>query len=196
MSDLVSDSRFWFLGLIGLVVLERLGELVITRRNARSLEARGGFEVGGEHFGVMACLHTAFLVAGPLEVWLLDRSMLPVISWLALGLVALTMALRYWAIFSLGDRWTARVYVVPGEPPVSGGPYRYLRHPNYLAVIVEIAALPLVHGAWITAFVFSLANAAMLRTRIRVEEKALAEHSNYGSTMGSKARFVPGTHGD
>lgn len=190
------DTKTAFLGLIALVVLERLVELVITRRNARHLEARGGFEVGRGHFGVMALLHTTFLIAGPLEVWLLDRPFLPVVSFVALGLLTLTMALRYWAILSLGDRWTARVFVVPGEPPVVRGPYRYLRHPNYLAVIVEIAALPMVHGAWITALTFSLANAVMLRTRIGVEENALADHSDYRQTMGPRARFLPGSPGE
>lgn len=196
MISLPFDSKSAFLGLIVLVAAERLAELVITNRNSRSLQARGGFEVGRSHFGVMALMHTAFLIAGPLEVWIFDRPWNPPLSILSLLLVALTMALRYWAILSLGDRWTTRVFVVPGEPPVSRGPYRLVRHPNYLAVIVEIAALPMVHGAWLTAMVFSVANAAMLRTRIRVEENALAKNSNYRQTMGSRSRFLPGSSGD
>lgn len=185
------DSRWLYVGLIGLVVLERLGELVITERNARRLRARGGFETGAGHFLPMALLHTGLLIAAPLEVFLLDRPLIPALAVVALLLLAGTMALRYWAIVSLGDRWTTRVFVVPGEPPVTRGPYRWLRHPNYLAVIVEVAALPLVHTAWWTAVAFSIANAVVLRTRIRVEEESLAGVSDYDS-MGDRPRFVPG----
>jgi methyltransferase len=102
------------------------------------------------------------------------------------------MALRYWAISTLGDRWTTRIFVVPGEPPVVGGPYRYLRHPNYLAVIAEVAALPLVHTAWLTAGLGSLANALVLRARIRAEEAALSQASDYLEKLGGRPRFVPG----
>ena len=186
------DTRWLYLGVIGLVVLERLLELVITERNARRLRARGGFEVGRPHFVPMALLHTFLLAAAPLEVFLLDRPFLPWLGAAMLVALAGTMALRYWAISSLGDRWTTRVFVVPGEPPVARGPYRWLRHPNYLAVIVEVAALPLIHTAWWTAVAFSLGNALVLRTRIRVEEQALAEHSDYREVLGDRPRIVPG----
>jgi len=186
------DTRWLYVGLIGLVVLERLVELVITERNARRLRARGGFEVGRAHFLPMALLHTGLLVAAPLEVLRLDRPFLPLLGTVMLVLLAATMALRYWAITSLGDRWTTRVFVVPEEPPAVKGPYRWLRHPNYLAVIVEVAVLPLVHTAWWTAVAFSVANAFMLRTRIRVEEEALEGHSDYLGTLGDRPRLVPG----
>lgn len=191
MMQLPFDSRWLFLVLLGLVVVERLGELVLTRRNAARLKRRGGVEVGRGHFLPMAILHTALLIAAPLEIFWLDRPWIPWLSWLALATVVATMALRYWAILTLGDRWTARVFVVPGEPPVVGGPYRWLRHPNYLAVILEVAALPLVHGAWMTALVCSIANAFMLKTRIRVEEEALEEASDYLQRFADKPRFVP-----
>ena len=187
------DTRWLYVGLIGLVVLERLLELVITERNARSLRARGGFEVGRAHFLPMALLHTCLLAAAPLEVFLFERSFRPLFGGVMLLLLAGTMALRYWAISSLGDRWTTRVFVVPGEPPVAKGPYRWLRHPNYLAVIVEVAVLPLIHGAWWTAIAFSTGNALVLRTRIRVEEEALASHSDYHRVLGDRPRIVPGT---
>lgn len=185
------DSRWLFLALFVAVILERLFELVLTRRNAARLERRGGFEVGQGHFLPMAILHTALLIAAPAEVFLLDRPWVPWLSSIALGTVLATMALRYWAIASLGDRWTARVFVVPGEPPVVGGPYRWLRHPNYLAVILEVAALPLVHGAWWTALLFSVANGFLLKTRIQVEEEALSEASDYLQRLGDKPRFLP-----
>ena len=89
-------------------------------------------------------------------------------------LVALSMSLRYWAISSLGRRWNTRVVVLPGVPLEAAGPYRHLRHPNYLAVVIEIFALPLVHSAWLTAIVFSVLNLIVLRTRIAVEERALS----------------------
>ncbi len=190
---MLADTRWLYVGLIGLVVLERLLELVITERNARRLRARGGFEVGQGHFMPMALLHTGLLVAAPLEVFWLERSFVPLLGGVALAAVVGTMALRYWAISSLGDRWTTRVFVVPGEPPVARGPYRWLRHPNYLAVIVEVAALPLVHTAWLTALAFSAGNTLVLRTRIRVEEEALQDHSEYHETLGDRPRLVPGS---
>ncbi len=186
------DSRWLYVGLICLVVLERLIELVITERNARRLRSRGGFEVGNADFLPMALLHTGLLIAAPLEVFRCHRPLVPVLGVAMLLLLAGTMALRYWAIASLGDRWTTRVFVVPGEPPVAGGPYRWLRHPSYLAVIVEVAALPLIHGAWWTALAFSIGNALVLRTRIRVEEEALKTHSDYQGVLGDRPRIVPG----
>lgn len=187
------DSRWLFVGLIVLVVIERLVELALTKRNARRLRQRGGHEVGEEHFPLMAAMHTALLVAAPLEVFWFDRPLWPPLAVAMLILLACTMALRYWAVTSLGDRWTARIFVVPGEAPVVRGPYRFLRHPNYLAVIGEVAVLPLVHGAWLTAVAFSLANAAMLRLRIRVEEEALAASSDYDERLGGRPRLLPGT---
>jgi methyltransferase len=109
-----------------------------------------------------------------------------------LVVLAATMGLRYWAIASLGDRWTTQVFVVPGEAPVRRGPYRWLRHPNYLAVVFEVAALPLVHTAWCTALLVSIGNAWVLRVRIREEEAALREHSGYAEAFADLRRLVPG----
>lgn len=186
------DTQTAFLVLIGLIVVERLGELVLTQRNARRLRARGGVAIGDQHFPAMVALHTGILVAAPAEVFLLDRPWLPWLGWTALALVAATMALRYWAIATLGDRWTTRIFVVPGEGPVTGGPYRYLRHPNYLAVVLEVLALPLVHTAWLTAGVASVLNVWMLRVRIRAEEAALDEAAPYFAELGDRPGLVPG----
>lgn len=186
------DTQTAFLALIGLIVLERLGELALTQRNARRLRARGGVAVGDTHFPAMVALHTGILVAAPAEVFLLDRPWLTWLGWTALALVAATMALRYWAIATLGDRWTTRIFVVPGEGPVTGGPYRYLRHPNYLAVVLEVLALPLVHTAWLTAFAASVLNLWMLRVRIRTEEAALDEAAPYFAELGDRPGLVPG----
>lgn len=163
--------------LVALVAVERVVELVVARRHEKRLAARGGRPVGDRHYPVMVVLHTSFLVACALEPWLLDRPFLPPLGFPSLALVAGTMALRWWTISTLGDRWTTRIWVVPGEAPVQGGPFRWLRHPNYLAVAVELFALPLVHAAWLTAAVFGGANLVLLAHRIRVEDRALAEAS-------------------
>lgn len=181
-----------YLVLVGLVVLERLVELWLTQRNARRLRARGAVAVGDRHFPAMVLLHTAILVAAPAEVLLLDRPFVPWLGWPALALLAATMGLRYWAIATLGDRWTTRIFVVPGEGPVTGGPYRYLRHPNYLAVLLEVAALPLVHTAWITAVAASVLNAWMLRVRIEAEEEALEEAAPYFAEFSGRRGLIPG----
>ena len=109
-----------------------------------------------------------------------------------LAVLCLAAGIRWWAISTLGDRWSTRVVFVPGEAPVTGGPYRWLRHPNYLAVILEFVALPLIHTAWLTAVVFSLANAFVLVLRIRTEEASLSERSEYSRAMGDRPRFHPG----
>jgi methyltransferase len=180
-----------FLGVIGAVALERLGELALSLRNLRWARERGGVEAGRGHYPWMVALHTALLAAAPLEVWYFHRRWIPSLGWTMLALVMATMALRYWAIAALGRRWNTRVVIVPGEPPVLGGPYRFLRHPNYLAVVLEIAALPLIHAAWLTALLFSLANAWILRVRIAAEEKALNAASDYESAFAGRPRLLP-----
>lgn len=184
------DTRLLYALLIGLVALERLGELVITRRNRDWALARGGVEVGGGHYPWMVLVHTLFLVACPAETWLLDRPFVGPLAAAMLSLVAASMALRYWVVKTLGRRWTTTVVCIPGLPVVTDGPFRYLRHPNYLAVVVEIASLPLVHGAWLTALVFSVANAAVLRVRIRVEEEALGRHGDYERLLPARRRIL------
>lgn len=169
-------SSLWsYTALVALVGLERLVELRLSRRHAAWAFARGGVEAGRGHYPVMAAFHAAFLAACVTEPWLLGRPFVPAVGWPALGLTLAAQALRYWVIATLGPRWNTRVIVLPGTAPIASGPYRFLRHPNYLAVVVEIAALPLVHGAWLTALVFTLGNALLLRLRIRVEEHAMAE---------------------
>jgi len=162
-----------FTVLIGAVALERVAELVVARRNAQWAFARGGREVGFGHYPVMVVLHTALLVGALAEVWLADRPFVPALGWTMLALALGSQVLRWWCIATLGPRWNTRVIVVPGMPLVTSGPYRLLRHPNYVAVVVEGFALPLVHSAWTTALVFTVANAALLRVRIRTENQAL-----------------------
>jgi len=182
-----------YLGLLALVALERGVELVVSARNARLARARGGVETGQGHYPVMAVFHGLFLVACAGEVVLLRRPFPGALGWAALTAVLGAQALRYWAIATLGWRWNTRIVVLPGAAPVTAGPYRWVRHPNYVAVIAEMVALPLVHGAWLTALVFSLGNAWLLRVRIRAEEEALGEPWRHA--FAGRPRFVPGGHG-
>jgi methyltransferase len=161
--------------LILAVAVERLVELVVSKRHAAWALANGGREYGRGHYPYMVALHTALLAGCLAEVWLLDRPFLPALGWTMLALVAASQALRWWCVTTLGRRWNTLVIVVPGLPLVDRGPYRWLKHPNYLAVVVEGFALPLVHTAWLTALAFTLLNFAMLAVRIRVEDAALAE---------------------
>jgi methyltransferase len=156
------------------VGLERLAELVVSERHARWAFARGGVEYGRAHYGVMSAVHGALLIACVGEVAIADRPFLPWLGWPMLALVLAAQALRWWCIATLGNQWNTRVIVVPGMPLVTRGPYRWLRHPNYVAVAVELFALPMVHTAWVTAVVFSVANFGILAVRIPVEERALA----------------------
>jgi methyltransferase len=162
-----------YLVLVGLVVLERLAELVVARRNLAWARERGAVEYGRGHYPWIVAAHVSLLVAAPAEVGLLERPFLPALGWPMLALVLLAQGLRWWCIGTLGRRWNTRVLVVPGLPLVEAGPYRWLRHPNYVAVVAEGVALPLVHTAWVTALAFTLANAVLLGVRIRAEDRAL-----------------------
>jgi len=183
------SSYGWYLAFLGLLGLERLFELRLSARHARAALAEGAREVGQANYVAMVALHTAFLGAAALEPWVLERPFPGWPGWVALGAAAGAQGLRYWAVASLGSRWNTRVIVLPEAPPVTGGPYRYLRHPNYLAVVVELAAVPLIHGAWLTAVGFSLANAGVLAWRIRVEEAALGPR--WEAAFAGRSRFIP-----
>ena len=165
-----------YLVLILATGVERLVEVVISTRHARWAFARGGVEFGQKHFPWMVALHTALLVGALAEVFLLDRPFLPWLGWPMLAIALLCQLGRYWVIWALGNQWNTRVIVVPGLSRVTRGPYRYswLPHPNYLIVVVEGIALPLVLSAWITALVFTVLNAILLlRFRIPTEDRAL-----------------------
>lgn len=160
--------------LVAATAAERVAELVLSARHARWAFARGGVERGRGHFPPMVALHTALLVAPVVEVVVADRPFLPWLAWPAVAAVLAAQALRWWCIATLGRQWNTRVIVVPGLPLVARGPYRWLRHPNYVAVVVEGFALPLVHSCWVTAIAFTVLNAVLLaRFRIPAEERAL-----------------------
>jgi methyltransferase len=167
-------SLLFFTVVVLLVGLERLAELVVSRRNAAWSLRNGGYETGREHYPVMVLLHTGLLVGMLVEAWVRRPDVPLSLAASMFALVLASQALRWWCIATLGRRWNTRVIVVPGLPLVRSGPYRFLQHPNYVAVVVEGVALPLVHAAWITAAVFTVANAALLTVRLRVENAALA----------------------
>lgn len=163
--------------IVGLVALQRLGELAYAQRNTRALLAKGAVEIGRAHYPLLVLLHASWLVA---IVVMLPPS--PPLHWPALAAVLALQALRLWVIATLGPYWTTRIVTLPGAPLVQGGPYRFLRHPNYAVVVGEIAALPLVFSEVVVAIVFSVLNAALLWWRIRVEDKAL--ETRRGSPSG------------
>jgi methyltransferase len=156
-------------GIIGLVVLQRFGEIMLANRNTQKLKARGAVEIGAGHYRFIVLLHMAWLMA---VLWLLPSPL--VINWIWIGVFVLLQAARIWVIATLGPYWTTRIISLPDAPLVKTGPYRFLRHPNYVVVAGEILVLPLAFGEILVAIVFSVANAAMLFWRIREEETALA----------------------
>lgn len=165
-------NAYW--ALLAVIAVERIAELVVSQRHATASLRGGGAESGARHFPVMVALHVALLAGCVAEPLGLHRTFIPALGWPMLAVVVAANALRWWCIATLGPRWSARVIVVPGAPLVRSGPYRWFAHPNYAAVVVEGAALPLTGSAWITACAFTVLNAALLTVRIRCETRALA----------------------
>jgi len=180
-----------YLGFLLVLAIERGVELAVSARHARRLLARGGVEVGRGHYGPMVVFHGAFLVACAVEA-VAHPAPAPLAALAALAGALLAQGLRWWAIATLGERWCTRVIVLRGAAPVTGGPYRFLRHPNYLAVVLEIACVPLAFGAWRTALAFSAGNAILLAVRIRAEEGALGE--DWARAFRHRPRLIPGAH--
>jgi methyltransferase len=151
-----------------LVTVQRLGELALSRYNTRKLLARGAIEVGAGHYPLIVSVHAAWLIA--LWIWGRGES----VNLVALALFIVLQGLRVWIIATLGVRWTTRIIVLPGEPLVASGPYRYLSHPNYAVVAAEIAILPLALHLPMLALIFTGLNAAVLAIRLRAETRALS----------------------
>jgi methyltransferase len=160
---------------ITLTAIERLIEVRISNRNANWSFEQGGIEKGKGHYPFMVFLHTGFLFACLAEVWLLEREFDPILGYPMLALAILCQLLRWWCISSLGKRWNTRVILVPGLPRLTNGPYRFFSHPNYVAVVLEGLAIPLLHSAYWTAIGFTILNAGLLYIRISCEESALQE---------------------
>ncbi|MBO9097351.1 MULTISPECIES: isoprenylcysteine carboxyl methyltransferase family protein [unclassified Rhizobium] len=157
------------IALLTFVTLQRLAELVHAKRNTKALMAKGGREIGAEHYPYMVVMHAAWLVG----LWIFGWNQPINLFWLAV--FAVLQLLRVWILATLGGRWTTRIIVLPNTPRIVTGPYRFFSHPNYVIVVGEIPALPLVFGLPLFALVFSLLNAAMLTVRIKAENKALRD---------------------
>lgn len=168
-------SFFW---VFPVILLQRLFELYLSRRHRLALIRRGGREFHAEFFRPMAALHVLFFVSLAVESYPWRQPLDP-FTWGCLAALALVTAARYWVIASLGENWNVRIVLVPGEPVKRTGPYRFLRHPNYLVIVLEFLFFPLLLRAPFTLVAFSLANLVVLRQRIRLEEEALREHTDY-----------------
>lgn len=178
----------WILTVLG---LQRGWELWIARRHSAWAQSQGGIEVGKEHYPLLVGVHLLFFMGMALEVtWFAET---PPAWWsLPLVLFLLAQGVRIWCLAALGPYWNTRIWVIPGHRPVIRGPYRYLRHPNYVVVVIELLTLPLVLGAWVTAISASLLNLwVLLRFRIPTEEAALATYTDYGETMAQHRRWIP-----
>jgi methyltransferase len=165
--------------ILAMVTLQRIGELVLSRYNTGRLTARGAIEIGADHYPLVVAVHAAWLIA----LWVWGRSQ--DVNLAALSLFVALQGFRLWILATLGPRWTTRIIVLPGEPLVRSGPYKYFSHPNYAVVAAEIALLPLaLHLPWL-ALIFTALNAAVLVIRIRVEARALS------AVTGQLARRAP-----
>ena len=188
-----------YTALLVLVGLTRLVELLLSRRNRRRLRANGAVAVREPHFGAMVLLHVAILVGAGVEAWSTRRLLIPGLAATMLTLLLAAIALRWWVIASLGPHWNVAIMDSIAEQNRAGhgltvvckGPFRWIRHPNYVAVFLELLALPLVHAAWFTAVLGSAAHLWVLHHRVRSEEAVLLGHSSYQASMADKPRFIP-----
>ena len=163
---------------ISIVILQRLIELIIAKRNEKWMRRQGAFEAGASHYPVMVSMHIGFFISLLAEVFLFGRSLSP--AWILFLVVFLmTQVARIWCLTSLGKFWNTKIIILPGADVVQKGPYKWIRHPNYVIVTTELLVLPLMFGAYITALIFTLLNAWMLSVRIPAEEKALKKATNY-----------------
>lgn len=171
-------TQVFFFSIIAAVILQRLLELRLSQGNEAYILARGGQRHSDNLLGTVKLLQVSWWLAMLVEVWWLDRPFIPILA--AVGLLATVIGqiLRYLSMQALGYRWTLPIITVPGVPVVKNGIYRYLRHPNWLGVMLEIAGLPLIHGAYLTAIFFSIANAFLINKRLKAEELALTRNTN------------------
>ncbi len=169
---MVIETQTVFFLLLAFLLLQRLGELWLSARNVQSLIASGGVEHEKRQVVWMSAMHALWFAACALEVRF-GAVFSSAFFWPALATFLLGQALRYAAILSLGRRWNVRIVTLPSAPPIRSGIYSFLKHPNYAGVILEIAAVPLLHGAWMTSLAFSFLNAVFLFFRIRAENKAV-----------------------
>src|SRR6202158_3751134 len=181
-----------YLALLALVGVGRLVERRISRRNQRRLEKQGVRKIVEPHFRWMVFTHAGVLAGAAAEVLLLHWPLIPSLAIAMTALLAFANVLRWWVIRTLAGHWNVEVMASSRVGVVAAGPYRWVRHPNYVAVVIELFALPMIHTAWITALAGTLADLESVRRRLRVEEGVLMADPAYRSAMGAKPRFLPG----
>ncbi len=184
-------TRIVFLILLAGVGLERIVELRVSRRHQRDLASRGARKQGDPRYRWMVALHAGVLIGAAAEVILLHRPYIPLLAFCTLLLFALATLLRWWVIRTLGIHWNTEVVDSASLGVITDGPFRWIRHPNYLGVFVELITLPLIHTAWITAGLATAGNALVLRNRLRIEESLLDAVPAYRAAMSGKPRFFP-----
>jgi methyltransferase len=184
-------SEYAYLGLLALVALLRFAELRISARNQRRLAAQGVAKIAEPHFRWMVLLHAGVLIFAALEVVLLRRPLIPALAVTMGALFLLANLLRWWVIATMAEHWNVQVMASARLGVVTRGPYRWVRHPNYVAVFTELIALPMIHTAWITAIAAGVGNTWILSRRLAVEEKVLVEDAVYRAEMMAKPRFLP-----
>lgn len=162
--------------------MQRLFELRVAKINEKWMIQQGGYEVGASHYPLMILVHSSFFIVLILEVFLYERTLSPLWGFFLL-LFLLAQAGRFWCLFSLGKFWNTKIMVLPNVDVVKKGPYRFIRHPNYLIVTIELLTLPLLFNAFFTAITFTLLNVWMLSIRIPIEEKALKDLTNYSDVF-------------
>jgi methyltransferase len=180
----------FFIIVMCLIIVQRLVELYIANRNRKWMINQGGYEVGQEHYIYLVLLHATFFISIIAEVNYMERS-LAFWWYVPFAVFCITQGIRIWCLFSLGRFWNTRIVILPGAKVVAKGPYRFLRHPNYLIVITEILVIPLIFQAYFSSVIFTLLNALVLYIRIPYEEKALQEATNYDEVFKSRSRFIP-----
>ncbi|MFJ8237772.1 isoprenylcysteine carboxyl methyltransferase family protein [Ureibacillus sp. NPDC094379] len=174
-----------FFIIVSFVIAQRLIEVSVAKRNEKRMLRKGAYEVGASHYPIMILLHVSFFISLIIEVLLVDRPLSPI--FLLLFIIFLgTQALRIWCLSTLGEYWNTKIIILPGANVVKKGPYKYIRHPNYLVVCIEILLLPTMFQAYFTAIIFTLLNFIMLSVRIPMEEKALMEATNYTTEFKKK----------
>ena len=174
----------FFYVILAFVIVQRLVELLIAKRNEKSMRAKGAYEVGASHYPFMILLHTSFFISLIIEVIYFKFIVIP--DFVLLAFFGLLQLLRVWCLISLGTFWNTKIIILPGANVVAKGPYAYIRHPNYLVVCLEILVLPLMFQAYITAICFTILNFIILSVRIPIEENALKEATNYTAFMQRK----------
>lgn len=178
----------YFFVIITIVILQRFVEVLVAKRNEKSMLSKGAYEVGSSHYSFMIALHVSFFLCLILEVVIFNKSLSPLFPYL-FSLFLITQALRIWCLTSLGSFWNTKIIILPGANVVKKGPYLFFRHPNYLVVCMEILLIPSMFQAYLTAIGFTFLNFAMLSVRIPIEEKALKEATNYTEEFKKRIEY-------